>query len=191
MEIQLHSFWEGGGRQHGGETVLPVCREMLLLPGFLQHIRKPRVMGQGGEEVWREECALETFLCIFRHWRVRRASEVCPLWVLPLPCLWTSHSCSLWHLPGSHGVMERTQAWRRAELTWDLGDCTFSHDTECISCLKFSILIHKTGITMLCRAAEGMSYWAFQNRCPVTITGLVWLCVCRCPVIAGGPLAGA
>lgn len=87
MEIQLHSFWEGGGRQHGGEMVLPVCREMVLLPGFLQHIRKPRVMGQGGEEVWREECALETFLCIFRHWRVRRASEVCPLWVLPLPCL--------------------------------------------------------------------------------------------------------
>ena len=44
------------------------------------------------------------------------------------------------------------------ELTWDLGACVFSHDTECISRLKFSILIHKTGIMMLFRAAEGMSY---------------------------------
>lgn len=40
MEIQLHSFWEGGGRQHGGETVLPVCREMVLLPRFLLTARK-------------------------------------------------------------------------------------------------------------------------------------------------------
>ena len=44
------------------------------------------------------------------------------------------------------------------ELTWDLGACVFSHDTECISRLKFSILIHKTGIMILFRAAEGMSY---------------------------------
>ena len=88
METQPRSFREGRGRQKGGETVLPVCRRWFFCPvSYLQHIRKPRVMGQGWGEVWREECALKTFLCAFRHWLVRRASEVCPLWVLPLSCL--------------------------------------------------------------------------------------------------------
>lgn len=108
-------------------------------------------MGEGGEEVWREECALESFLSFFKLWLVRRASEVgpsvgpalqrlCRCW----PHAGPSRSPCCDTVPGSQGAMERAQARSRAELSWDPGTSTFSNDSERISCLNCSPLICNT-----------------------------------------------